>query len=910
MEPGGRVLHFKDTTAGRDYLDRTGNLAFASVKKSFQYHAATGAALRGDRLVLTFAEAAAEVELKVTPQHRRLVLEVMSVKGDDIDEVVFGQVPLTLQGDVSEPFGASLLAMNLKTNCPQYPGTSSELGGFTAYRRFGFIGACGAIVAGPMAELRDALKDAARSAPDLPHSPLGGPWALDAEINQGSYIIDGGGTITEENVGDWIEVARQTGATQIDFHGGHSFRWGDFEPNRALYPRGRVSLKAVVDAIHEAGLAAGLHTYAFFMAKDTPWVTPVPHADLGKDATFTLSAELDEKAAVVPVDETTEAMSTVTGFHVRNSVTLQIDDELITYSAISQKPPYAFADCTRGAYGTRPATHGKGAKVHHLKECFGLFTPEGNSELFTEVAERTADLYNECGFDMLYLDALDGSDIVGGWEYAWHYGAKFVYELAKRLEKPAVLEMSTFTHHLWVVRSRMEAWDVPSRAQKSFVDIHVLRNRRWENAFLPTHLGWWGVFDWDGIHPERSFTDDFEYVCVKALATDSSLSYLVGFTPNDMRGDNAKRMAAIAKRYEALRHSKAVPVSIKQELAAPGREFTLRDSEDGAWEFLPATYSHHPVTLGSEAQRFTVANAYEAQPLRFRIQTDLSTDSWESPRSTTLTRFAAGEFAPAKCQEGVAATLTSLPEDQGAVLVATNDGTELPRAWATFTKEFEAPVDVRRRGLGVWIDGDGQGEVLNFQLRSPDYLGGGLADHYVRVDFVGRRYVALVEPESAELTRYQWPHTRRWQDFVADPARSMAFAYPMYHIWVNYEKIGSLTVGVVNLPPGKTVQVGLGPVKAVPVVPRTLIDPVVTVSGRTLKLPVSLESGAYLEYLGPEDCKVYDAKGNLSAIVSPSGEDIELEAGNTTVEVSAVPDSDGPVRATVTVMRFGKALNP
>ena len=73
-------------------------------------------------------------------------------------------------------------------------------------------------------------------------------------------------------------------------------------------------------------------------------------------------------------------------------------------------PPYAFTSCARGAYGTRAEAHAQGAKVHHLKECFGLFLPDVNSTLFSEVAAKTAETFNECGFDMMYLDALDGDD--------------------------------------------------------------------------------------------------------------------------------------------------------------------------------------------------------------------------------------------------------------------------------------------------------------------------------------------------------------------------------------------------------------------------------------------------------------------------------------------------------------------
>lgn len=907
----GRVDSLVDRATGTNHCASSAGAPFALVKRGVESFPATATTYEAGQLAVEFSGAAARAVFAVKPERRRLVFELTALTGDGIDELVFGQVPLTLKGDASEPFGVSPLALNIETNCLQIPGVSSGLQGFIAVRRFGFTGARGAIVAAPMAELRDALKDAVSSSSDLPQSSLGGPWALDAAINQGSYLIDAEGVITEENVGEWIEAARRVGASQIDFHGGHSFRWGDFEPNRELYPRGRDSLKAVVDAIHAAGMAAGLHTYAFFIAKDTPWVTPVPDPELDKDAVFTLAADLGTAEASVPVDESTQAMSAVTGFHVRNSVTLQIDDELITYKGIAKEPPYAFTECERGACGTRPAPHAKGAKVHHLKECFGLFSPKGDSKLFAEVAQRTADAYNACGFDMLYLDALDASDLPAGGEYAWHYQAKFAFELARRLERPAVMEMSTFSHHLWVVRSRLEAWDVPSRGVKSFVDFHVLRNRRWQNAFLPTHLGWWGIFNWDGVHPERTFPDDVEYVCAKALATDSSLSYLVGFAPKDFAGGNARRMAAITKRYEDLRRAGTVPESVKARLAEPGAEFSLQTTADGGWQFHPTRYSEHELTLGNGPARFTTVNAYGAQPLRLRIEVPMSAQAWDSPEGQVLAEFKVpGEFGPAEAQEGVSGSLEIGPDEAGAVLRAENTGTDPSRAWLCFRKEFAPAIDFAGKGLGLWVEGDGQGEVVNVQVRSPQHLTGGFADHYIHVDFTGPRYFALIEPESDELTRYQWPHTRRWQDFLAEPDKNAQYSYPMYHVWVHYKQISSLTVGVNNLPVGKPVRVGLGPIKALPLESRALVNPVVTVGDTTLRFPVELNSGSYLEFNGFDDCKAYDAKGELIGPVIPGGGAPVLAAGENACALDAAPGANGPARAKLTVISYGEPLRP
>ena len=138
----------------------------------------------------------------------------------------------------------------------------------------------------------------------------------------------------------------------------------------------------------------------------------------------------------------TAAGLAITGFFVRNSATLQIGDELLTYTGVRQEPPYGFTGCQRGACGTRGAAHAPGTPVHHLKECFGLFVPDPESSLLAEVAERTAAAFNECGFDMIYLDALDGEDVLGGAEHGWHYGSRFVYEIWKRLKRPALMERS------------------------------------------------------------------------------------------------------------------------------------------------------------------------------------------------------------------------------------------------------------------------------------------------------------------------------------------------------------------------------------------------------------------------------------------------------------------------------------
>lgn len=909
----GRVRNFVDRQSGADYSDREAGAPFAAIRAGAGTFPATSASYADGQLAVHFDGVDGHVVFRVVPAHRRLEFEVVSFACDSAEELVFARIPLTLKGSFTEPFGASPLAFNLKTNCQQIPGLNAGLTGFIACKRFGFVGAHGAIVAAPVSELRNALKDAVESASGLPKSPMGGPWALDAALNQGSYLIAMEEIVTEDNVGKWIEAARCVGASQIDLHGGHAFRWGDYEVNTDVYPRGPESLKAVVDAIHEAGLAAGLHTYAFFIAKDTPWVTPVPDPDLDADATFTLVDDIAENTDALVVEESTEAMSAVTGFQVRNSATLRIDDELITYTGVQKQPPFSFNGCVRGAHGTRAVRHSRGAKAQHLKECFGLFVPRGDSPLFAEVAHRTAALYNACGFDMLYLDALDGSDILAGPANAWHYEAAFVHELMRGLKKPPVMEMSTFSHHLWCVRSRMQAWDCPARGMKDFLDCHAANNVQWESAFLPTHLGWLGCFDWNGVQPERTLPDDLEYACAKALATGSSLSYIVGFTPENLKRGNRQHLAAIARRYEEVRRAGSVSDSIKARLAAPGEDFTLDVTADGRAQFRPVAYATHYVTAASDSGRVVFANPHGAQPLRLRIEALLGAAPGDAPNGAVADLGSVVECSHGETQQGVTATLEPTPagtSESEATLSVQNTGVESGRAWATFRKDFTSPVNLKNTGLGVWVVGDGQGEVLNVQLRSPVHAAGGIADHYIHIDFTGRRYFELIEPESKALGDYEWAHTRRMRDMLSNPIGIAGFLYPMFHIWVDYGQIASLTLGVNNVPAGRSVQVGIGPIKAIPLCTKKLVNPAISLGNSTLTFPVELESGSYLEFLAPDDCKVYDARGECLGNVTPSGSVPVVANGENALEFGCDLRAGAAARAKLTVIMQGEPLCP
>ena len=908
----GTNLHFIDKRTDTDYCVQEPKSSLARVrKKAGQVREAipqggefnvSEASYADGRIAVRFGESGVSAVIGVDVKEHYFVLEVLSVIGEQVEELVFVDLPLTVQGTPEEPFAGCALALNLQTNVPELPRANSRLRAM-CYPRFGFAGAKVALIGCPQSELRRVMQEVVSAAEDLPHSSIGGPWALDAEINQGSYLFNFG-DLSEEKVDDWIQLAQNLGINQIDFHGGKSFRFGDCRPNPETYPRGLASLRAVTDKLHEAGIMAGLHTYAFFIDKSCPWVTPVPDVRLAKDATFTLADPLTAESNQAPVIESTQDMSAITGFFVRNSVTLQIDDELITYSGISKEPPYAFTDCQRGVCGTRVASHAKGAKVHHLKECFGLFVPDGDSTLFAEVAARTAEAFNEGGFDMMYLDALDGEDVVGGGENGWHYGSKYVFEIWKRLKKPALMEMSTFHHHLWYVRSRLGAWDHPTRSHKKFIDIHCAANEECRRMFLPGELGWWAFKTWSDQQGEPTFADDIEYLCGKCLGTDTGLA-IMGIDPYNISDIPAlSRFASIMKRYENLRHANYFPESVKAKLRVPGDEFTLIQSHDGEWQLRPIQYAKHKCAKPSResgvegingwSNVWQTHNKFDRQPLQLRIESLMSAGPYDVPENVTLADFSdAGDFPDQDAESGITAELqpSSSQVKIGSVsgcYTASNTLGERQGTWTKVGKVFSPPLDLsQQQGMGVWVYGDGQGEVVNFQVRSPEHIVGGIGEHYVIVDFTGWRYFELIEPEGQRYADYSWPY---------------GHIYSIYRESVNYSQVETLSLWYNNLPPNKTVTCYLSPIRALPLVKVKLRHPVVTVGDKTIVFPVEIESGCYLEFHSVSDCKLYGPQGELISEVKPQGDVPLLQAGENQVEFTCDVPADINARAYVTVI--------
>ena len=934
----GKNLHFTDKATGRDYIDSEAGSKSAYIVSNGERYEVTALSLERGNLKMKFGKSGAEANIQIREEEDRVTFKVTSVTGN-IESLAFLNIPLKLEGMPYEPFAACALSMNLFTHVRLLPPLQSHLWA-KCYKRFGLEGAEIILLGLPGQKILPVIRDVISRAEEIPFSDKGGAWALMQHEGYGSYLMNFG-TLTEDTVDEWIETCRRLGFNQIDSHGGGSFfEFGTFELNKERWPDGWESFKRINARLREAGISHIFHTYAFFIDKRSKYVTPVPSEDLGYVATYTLAEPLDDSADEVVVKESTAVISTSTGFHVENSVTLRIGSELIEFRGVTRTPPYKFTGLRRGANGTKPSSHRANEKAFHMSERFGRFVPGSETALFDEMARRHAEIVNYCGFDGIYFDAIDGSAVLGGEENFWYYGTKFIFEVAKHLDPPVGMEMSSMSHHWWHYRSRWQAWDRPVRGYKRFIDIHLasikasglflpdkIESNEWEHGrwpghsplidkyaavekgqiLLPLHLGWWGNQTWNPPQTEPTFPDDIEYLGCKMIGNNAGMSQLGGVDKETLEEIPLFRQATdIIRQYEELRHQNYFSDTVRSLLRQPGREFTLFQEENGGWNFKPVAYQKHKVAgLDHPSARWTVNNEFHTQPVKVRIEPLMSVLPYDDPSNIVLTDFSKpDDFINEAGAEGVSGEIGVSEEkrvnsEPGGIFSAKSTG-EAPRecSYINMEKRFTPGLDLgKNQALGVWIRGDGNGQVLNFGLRSPRNLShGARGDRFVRIDFTGWEYFELVEMESSEFSNYIWP--------VDVPF----YVYDSYRHTIRFENVDRLQLWYNNLPAGKAVTTLVGPVKAIPMVAATIENPSVTIGGNTIVFPVIMESGMYLEFRSSDDCRLYGPKGELLMEVIPEGAVPVMVNGDNEILFSGEGAGEINTRVQVTIISEGMPL--
>ena len=192
----GRNLSLLDRRTNQDYGLPEPPQPFILLTKEGRTCEPVSCSYEEGQLTIEFAPGDLKVVVQVEVHPRYLVFEVASVSDPVVEGLVLGAMRLTpprylsaMSGVVSDgEFSLAVRALNLQVNAGvQVDGSP----GFwpVCEQRYGLVGARLALVGCPSDQLRSVLQEIVR-AEGLPHSEMGGPFALDARELRGSYVVE------------------------------------------------------------------------------------------------------------------------------------------------------------------------------------------------------------------------------------------------------------------------------------------------------------------------------------------------------------------------------------------------------------------------------------------------------------------------------------------------------------------------------------------------------------------------------------------------------------------------------------------------------------------------------------------------------------------------------------------------
>ncbi len=721
--------------------------------------------------------------------------------------------------------------MSMNINARSYPTHKRSRIWAEAYALSGFDGASFALVCAPRGEIRSSLQKLSLLAEKIPLNLKGGAFALDCADNYLNYYIITDKPKPAEIVAQGLKY-KSYGIDQLDFHQGSVYIQGSMRFDETDYPDGAADFRRLVsDPLAEAGVTTGLHTYACYIARDCREMTcdPKVRQQLICLGEYSLQKDAGESDPFLPSGDDLSGISPDTGFFEKTSRFILIDDEIIEFDCTDG----GFAGCRRGACGTVPASHAAGSVIKHLANMFFMFCPVPGSELFFDLARNTASAYNEGGFGMIYLDALDGLASFDEQGLAWYHAAAFVSEILKNCVRPPLIEYSTMYPSLWSARSRMGAWDVGIAGHKRYLALHAASNEQsCDSVFLPSQLGWYT------FHPAALMGDAFPNAQVKTLYEDDmdflgrlGIAYNSGYSFMGVGDALTGRFPVIRKnidtflKYDSLKKRNIVPPELREKLKKA--EFRL-DTADG----IRFTEKHYAKAKSCGGQSLRIHNPFGAQKPFIRLEALFTADRGEE--SAALVHF----------------DETTAPELQPD------------------TYEFDPHLNLNdRRALRLTVTSENRSGVLCIQLHSPSYRASGGADFYIPLDFTGSREFILLETDNGDYAP---------EDF----GRMNEHHYELHFNRVYYDEISRLKI----FKKGDCSGVRLSDIRTYPHKALTLKDLSLSANGSRIFFDCELQSSEYIEYApGSAAALVFDSAGHSRTAAVRTEGDFILKSGENTV---------------------------
>jgi len=408
--------------------------------------------------------------------------------------------------------------------------------------------------------------------------PLGVESRRSKEYKNSYYSVRG--KLSPQNIDEHIAYAKQAGFRQFVIYYmnfaktmGH-FLWRD------RFPNGMEDLKEMTRKIRAAGMVPGFHIHYNKATINDPYVTPVPDGRLNLRRIFTLREELSKTANTIVVQENPQGCTLEEGRR-----RLKIGTEIISYENYTTEPPYKFLGCKRGVLNTTPATQKKCTMLGLLDidfwPIFARFNQ--NTDIQNEVAERLANIIEECGFRFIYYDGAE--DVNPPYWYNVTKAQLVVYNALKT--KSIFAEGAQKSHYGWHLLTRGNAFDTfrPEDIKTATRRYPVEAIKMISNDFSSIDFGWIKMELPDeetiGIQP-----DMIEYVTSRAFAWNSIISIggQLDFLNKHPRTDDNLE---VIRRWEEVRANDILTEKEKASLKNEMQEHILLIDENGDFELQP-----------------------------------------------------------------------------------------------------------------------------------------------------------------------------------------------------------------------------------------------------------------------------------------------------------------------------------
>lgn len=665
--------------------------------------------------------------------------------------------------------------------------------------------------------------------------------------------------VTPDNFKAVVEQAKEFGIDQIDVHHGiKSFRQGDFYFPTVESGTAKEFGDTIGKYAKDNGVRIGIHVYAYYIDYTSENILTVPkwQQQLERmDDVYTLRKRLTKTAVNIATVEDATAFDITETFFYKNSRYILIDEEIIY---VGQGTVSGFINVKRAQCGTKPAKHAEGTKIYHLSGYFSRFCPQMGSELFYHMADLTAKAYNDGGFSMIYLDAIDGlGKHTGNNIDTQYYYQMYTHRILSQCHDDPIIEFSSSAPQMWNVRGRMGAWDIPTRGYKAFIKAHTDVNLKDMQYNFVTNIGWFHFFPdsspevgMRNVITKTLFHDDIDYM--GSLAVMYNMANVL-YTYNPTAVDNNpeyRANLAYYKFYNDIRKSKYFTDETIEKVINHGGEFKIIEKAPGEYAFLEMYYNKKCIGTYANDNTFVGNNPFSAQKPFIRIEGRWSTLS-EDP--ITLAEF-----------------------DENKTLA---DQT-LKRSLSVDMREH---MVMKFKVKGTGKDGDAMLISLTGGVTSGE--SGGRIDHFVDLNFEGWREVIILEADAGEYD---------FNKYVFDGIGTSGMQYSTYRTVPSYKNIVSLTIRTCGT--GNKAQIGT--ISAYKQVEAPVKNPTITVGNSTIAFNTTIKGSEYLEYDPKTGTAVLHHADQSTENVTVKGT-LEIPSGNFSGTFTGTSESGAPIRARV-----------